>query len=251
MANQRNNEVLPNPDPSTITTTAIDRAVTNVERNFSIRIDGMEKAIEVFHSDLTRVPTLLDRSILGLREIVEQRLEGMDKAIELLQVSSAKLPQFVKDEVLQLRELHNEKFTSIGMQIEIQFGAIATQFLERDKRTEQLSLADKTAIAAALQAQKEAAGAQNESNAAANVKMETNFAKLIDQGQALLLEMRRNTEAQINDLKSRLDKGEGASTGVREVKSDSRDHLSLIIAGISMLIALGVLFFRVGGGVMP
>ena len=47
-----------------------------------------------------------------------------------------------------------------------------SQFAERDKRTEQLSLADKTAIAAALQAQKEAAGAQNESNTAAINKME-------------------------------------------------------------------------------
>src|SRR5450631_1402717 len=44
------------------------------------------------------------------------------------------------------------------------FLGIATQFLERDKRTDQLSLADKTAVAAALQAAKEAVGAQNISN---------------------------------------------------------------------------------------
>jgi hypothetical protein len=65
---------------------------------------------------------------------------------------------------LQLRELHSERFSSIALQFE-----------ERDKRTEQLSVADKTAIAAALQAQKEAAGAQNESNTAAVAKIETNF----------------------------------------------------------------------------
>jgi predicted HTH transcriptional regulator len=136
------------------------------------------------------------REIATSREVIETRLSGMDKAIELLQAAADRYPAFVRAEVKQLQELHEEKFSSIG-----------TQFAERDKRTEQLSLADKTAIAAALQAQKEAAGAQNESNAAANAKTETNFAKLIEQNQALLLEVRRNTEAQINDLKSRLDKG--------------------------------------------
>lgn len=151
-------------------------------------------------------PTLLTtqqllREVGAAREVIETRLGGMDKAIELLQAASDRYPQFVRAEVKQLQELHEEKFRSI-----------AIQFMERDKRTEQLSLADKTAIAAALQAQKEAAGAQNESNAAANAKMENSFAKLIDQNQALLLEVRRNTEAQINDLKSRLDKGEGKTS---------------------------------------
>lgn len=229
--NARKGEVLPNPDPSVITTESIDRAVNNLEEKIKSRIDGMEKAVEVFHADLVRVPTLLDRSILGLREIIEQRLDGMDKAIELLQVSSSKIPLFIKNDVQQLRELHEEKFNSISEQTNIQFAGIATQFMERDKRTEQLSLADKTAIAAALQAQKEAAGAQNESNAAANVKMETNFAKLIDQGQALLLEMRRNTEAQINDLKSRLDKGEGGVKAVDRSVDRTSTVVGQVIAG--------------------
>jgi hypothetical protein len=143
------------------------------------------------------------REIANTREIIETRISGMDRAIELLQRINDGFPALMDAKVGKLKEVHEEKFNSIS-----------TQFTERDKRTEQLSLADKTAIAAALQAQKEAAGAQNESNTAANVKTETNFAKLIDQGQALLLEVRRNTEAQINDLKSRMDKGEGHSKGI-------------------------------------
>lgn len=171
---------VPVPDPTVLTTQQLMRAVEKTEEIVLARLHGV-------------------------RENFETRLNGMDRAIALLQQSNDKIPDHILASVDRLQELHQEKFASI-----------AVQFAERDKRTEQLSLADKTAIAAALQAQKEAAGAQNESNAAANVKMETNFAKLIDQGQALLLEVRRNTEAQINDIKSRLDKGEGRGKGMSD-----------------------------------
>src|ERR1700685_2775837 len=87
-----------------------------------------------------------------------------------LQILIDKVPGLARIEVAKLQELHEEKFASI-----------ATQFAERDKRTEQLSLADKTAIAAALQAQKEAAGAQNEANAAAIAKSEAGVTKQIAQ----------------------------------------------------------------------
>jgi hypothetical protein len=166
------------------------------------------------------------REISNTREIIETRIGGMDRAIELLQKTNDGYPALMDAKVAKLQEVHEEKFRSIE-----------TQFAERDKRTEQLSLADKTAIAAALQAQKEAAGAQNESNTAANVKTETNFAKLIDQGQALLLEVRRNTEAQINDLKSRLDKGEGHSKGLG-------DGWGYLVAVGSLVILGAELFLR-------
>lgn len=206
--------------------------------------DPTERTVEQLLREIATSRETTEAKATGVREVIETRLSGMDKAIELLQHTANKMPQFIKDEVAQLRELHQEKFNSIGTQIDIQFGAIATQFGERDKRTDQLSLSDKTAINAALAAQEKQAVAQNESNAAANVKMETNFSKLIDQGQALLLEVRRNTEAQINDLKSRLDKGEGGAASSREVKKDSHDNLSLILAAAAVLIAIGVAFLK-------
>jgi hypothetical protein len=43
--------------------------------------------------------------------------------------------------------------------------------------------------------------------------METNFIKLIDQGQNLLQAMAKGFDDKINDVKSRLDKGEGTSSG--------------------------------------
>jgi hypothetical protein len=112
------------------------------------------------------------------------------------------------------------------------FSSIETQFEERDKRTEQLSLADKTAIAAALQAQKEAAGAQNESNAASVTKQEAAFTKLLDQNQSLFQASIAALTTQLNDLKSRLDKGEGHSKG-------GADSLSMIV-GLSFVVSMMV-----------
>ena len=155
----------------------------------------------------------------GNFKVIDTRLIGMDRALQLLHEQQEGRQQVIDVSIGQLRALHSEKFDSIAMnlderdkRLDERFDGIGTQFQERDKRTEQLSLADKTAIAAALQAQKEAAGATNESNGAALAKMENNFTKLIEQGQTLVQSVSRNLEDKINDLKSRLDRGEGKTS---------------------------------------
>lgn len=181
-------------------------------------------------------PTILTtqrllREVSLSREIIETRLGGMDKAIELLQRTTDKIPDLIKGEVTQLKELHAEKFSSFSAQLQTQCQGIATQFAERDNRTEQLSIADKTAIAAALQAQKEAAAAQNESNATANNKMELNFAKLIEAQQLAQQAMQKNMDDKFNDLKGRQDRGEGSSTGVGNM-------VGYVFGGVGMLAAI-------------
>jgi hypothetical protein len=263
------NPVVPNPDPSVITSQAIDRRVESTERAVNARMDGMQKAVDVFQNDLTRVPTQLDRAINGLRdlmearlgsyahdisgvkefagnrdrdnmEIVSTRLNAMDKAMELLHDQQESRQTVIDTTVSQLRSLHDEKFQSIGAnlderdkRLEQRFISIDTQFAERDKRTEQLSLADKTAIAAALQAQKEAAGATNESNGAALAKMENNFTKQIEAGQINLTLMSRNLEDKMNDLKSRMDRGEGKSNVMDPAVTAQLNMLTQAVADLS------------------
>jgi septation ring formation regulator EzrA len=177
----------PVPDPTVLTTHAIETAVA-----------GLRDVVDV--------------KIQAGREVIETRLAALDTATELLQRIADTLPQRIKDEVAHLRELREEAFHSLMQNLETRFVGVQTQFIERDKRTEQLSVADKTAIAAALQAQKEAAAAINESNTVAINKMETNFAKLIEQGQQLLQTVSLNTDEKINDLKGRIDRGEGKTS---------------------------------------
>lgn len=195
--------------------------------------DPTVRTVEQLQREIAATREIVEANGKATREVLETRLGGMDKAIELLQKAADKIPQHVKDEVAQLRELHEEKFTSVSRQIEIQFGGIATQFQERDKRTEQLSIADKTAIAAALQAQKEAAGSTNESIIAVITKMESSFTKLFDQNQTLLQTMTKNIGDQINDLKSRLDKGEGKTSVSDPAVADAVRQLGIVVSNLT------------------
>jgi len=205
-------EVIPNPDPSSITSEAIDRRVINAERVIGARIDGMEKAVGVFQGDLTRVPTQLDRAIDSLRSllearqqgasaVIEQRLDGMDKAIELFQKFTDQTPEYVRDQVTHLRELHEAGFESIR-----------TQFTLLKQATEQLDLANKTAIAAALQAQKESAGETQKSSQAAIAKSETSTSEAIKALTTSFNAAIANADVRISDVKGRLDRGEGRTS---------------------------------------
>ena len=112
---------LPIPDPTLLTTAQLDRSIESLEARIDTRIDAMDKASRLLHEDFTRVPTEMDRRLGHLQELIFSKLDAIARVTE-------------------------QQFNAIGMRFE-----------EMDKRTAQLSVADKTAIAAALQAQKEAA----------------------------------------------------------------------------------------------
>lgn len=176
-------------------------------------------------------PTLLTtqallREIGSIKELFEAKLNAHD---DILNVISKDLGD--RQEVIDAAVIH---LTTL---FEVKFEGVEKQFIERDKRTEQLSLADKTAIAAALQAQKEAAGAQNESNAASVTKQEAAFTKLLDQNQTLFQTAMSALTTQLNDVKSRLDKGEGHSRG-------ANDLWGWIVGTIGLLTAVGALLTR-------
>lgn len=112
-----------------------------------------------------------------------------------------------------LRELQERLFRQTIEGVEKR---MATEFALRDTAAEKLSIADKTAIAAALQAQKEDAAARNESNAIAIAKSEAGFTKQIDGIGALIASASKATDDKISDIKARLDRGDGHGGGLRD-----------------------------------
>lgn len=171
----------------------------------------------------------LMREVAGLKELVGTRLDAMDKAIALLQAQADRSPSIdvVDKSVKHLDDLIIEKFLGVEK-----------QFVERDKRTEQLSLADKTAIAAALSAQKEAVVAQNESNTKASDKMEMSFSKLIEQTQALLTAQKAASDDKIDDLKGRLMLIEGSSKGTDQTWAYLFAVAAFLMAGVWLIVSL-------------
>jgi len=155
----------------------------------------------------------------------------MDKAINLIQAQSDRAPQHIDSAITaavgRLQELHSEKFESI-----------ATQFKERDIRTEQTSRDNKVAIDAALQAQKEAVGKQNESNSQAIAKSEAAFIKQIDQIGILITTMGIATDGKISDIKERL-------TTIEGIKKGGTDAWAYIISIASIAVAVLAVIFKV------
>lgn len=107
-------------DPTALTTSQIQREVGALEKLLSARIEAVEKAIEIAHENLVRVPTDVEKSVGHLSQIMNEKFAGT-----------------------------MEKFTAVQMQLH-----------ERDLRREQAQKDSKGAVDAALQAAKEAVSKQ-------------------------------------------------------------------------------------------
>jgi hypothetical protein len=164
--------------------------------------------------DPTKLTTdQLRQEIKALRELIESRINSIESLHNVLEqkVESDKTAFAKADQ--NLRELMEEKICRLRTTNEEIFERINVQFLERDKRTEQLSIASSTAIAAALQAAKEAVGAQNTSNSIAIAKSEGSTIESIRQLQTLFNTSIASIKDQMDDIKSRVDKAEGQVKG--------------------------------------
>jgi hypothetical protein len=260
--------VIPNPDPSVITSEAIDRRVNNMQAVLEARIEGMDRAIIVFQDNLTRVPTQLDRAVAGLRDLLEARLlsiektldthacnfknqpgyleaatkvvhdllgeeiagvvskfetrlNAMDKARDVFLETYNQTPAFVRDQVEHLQALHDTRFEGVQ-----------TQFTLLKQATEQLDLANKTAIAAALQAQKESAGETQKSSQAAIAKSENSTSEAIKALTTTFNAAITGATDRINDLKGRMDRGEGKSS---VADPDTTAKLNALMAQVASL----------------
>jgi hypothetical protein len=233
------------PDPTLLTTQAVDKAVTSFKEDLVTRFSAMSEATKLVREQHDRlvadVPIQLEKSLRSMREFLTSEMAVIQQSIIALDLVS------------------KEKFLGI-----------AIQFEERDKRTEQLSqtqkeatnalsLASSTAVAAALQAQKESAGAQNESNAAAVAKSEAAFTKQIDQITVLITAIQKSQDDKMNDIKSqltivgsRLDRGEGNITGIAlnrsqehetrvEHSGNANNSIAIVAAVISAIAFVGML----------
>lgn len=196
------------------------------------------------HSDWRPIPdptTLtteqLRRELSALREVLTARLDGMDRATELLDETVNRTPTIIQTEISHLRELMNEKLGSLGGQATEKFSSIALQFEERDVRTNQAATASAQALAAALQAAKEAVFEQAQAAAKAAEKTELSFTKQIDQIQLQITTVAEGFGDRIAELKERIDRGEGSTSGAAGTRTEQRLNVSAIMAVVMGLLA--------------
>jgi hypothetical protein len=207
-----------NPVPSSVTVDAIDRSVSNSKAIIDARVDGMDKAINVFNDNLTRVPTQLDRATMALRELLEARLSTVTS-------DGIGIQKLLEEKITKLAEVTTERFT-----------AVAAQFSERDTRTDQRAGDTKLAVDAAFAAAKEATS-----------KIEAGFTKSIDGQQELLKSVEKSADDKIGDLKDRMTAMENRTAGINSANTENRvtnndgtaRMLSIAAIAVAALVGIG------------
>jgi hypothetical protein len=152
-------------DPQALMQAIADRTASTLRTEMSTRIDAMDRATNLWHEDLVRVPTDVQKAVGALRDVMEQVIQ---RTMAELDGRHGREIERLHGEIATLTEVSEERFKSIQ-----------TQFALLKQATEQLDLANKVAIAAALQAQKESAGETQKSSQAAIAKSELSTAEAI------------------------------------------------------------------------
>jgi len=77
--NERDRNWRPIPDPTILTTLQLQREISALKEIIFTRLDANDKAVELLHADVTRVPTDTDKAIAHLKELHNERFEGIEK----------------------------------------------------------------------------------------------------------------------------------------------------------------------------
>lgn len=229
--------IILSPDPSVLTRELIHgemAALRELVRAESLgeaaelraRLDAMDRAIVVFQDNLTRVPTETQRAVAALESLMDERFITMSEKFSTT----------------------NEKFSTTNEK----FHGIEQQFQERDVRVREAALSQTTAVNAALQAQKEAAGEQAKTFGLATDKAEKATGEQIAQQRILLEATTRNLSDkietntkgladQIADLKERYARfeslGLGRGAAVVEQRASAGELRAYAALAITVLLA--------------
>ena len=196
------------------------------------------------------------REIASLKELMLTKIAAIDKSIGIAHENEVRRPTEIEKAIVDVKILHDEKFRSVFKQYEERivftekitdannlltnekFNGVEKQFKERDVRVEQTAKDTKVAVDAALQAAEKAVGKQNESFALSIAKSETATMKQIDQQGAIIGNATTTLDGKINDVKERLTRIEGMSTG-------KKDFWGYIVGAIGLIATLITIFVYV------
>lgn len=214
-------EDLPVPDPTVLTTQAVDRAIGSYREVMEARLGGMDRATE-----------LVALSIAETRQGATEKITGLVGEIGRREVAQREI---IVAEIRRVSDVSSERFD-----------AVRTQFNERDTRTEQAAQESRISLDAALAAAKEAVSEQNKANALAIGKSEDATKERLDALALLMTTSVKSLEDKIGDVKSRLDRGEGRTGGQDDSRDDRRVNVGQIMLALSVLIAAVGLFVAFG-----
>jgi hypothetical protein len=192
------------------------------------RLEGMDKAIELAASDLSKLGGIMkgewearvraEREFIlsqigALRDTIEQRLGGMDVATRVLASSVEKFPTDVDRAVASGREVLNGEIQRVGDVTQEKFAAVDALFAS-----------NALALAAALAAQEKAVAAQNDSNTLAISKSESSTKETIAANLATARTGLESLTSTVTDIKERVVRIESTGVGVSAHRAEAREE---------------------------
>ncbi len=243
---------VPVPDPTTLTTEAVERATQIFRRELEsqrelleTRMGGLDQDRLALRSFIEDVVRRFSEAIVQLRDeiehrdsanrqLVEQRLGDLDQARALVAEDMKAIPVECKDRISSEREFILSRIEINATRMGEKFQAVDGRFAE-----------SKIAVDAAFAAAKEAVAEQNRSNdraitvAQAGTKEQlTALGTVTDAGL-------KGLEDKITDARDRLTRIEGLTSGIKEATIEQRGTRGLqnsnVVVGImavSMLVSV-------------
>jgi uncharacterized protein Yka (UPF0111/DUF47 family) len=206
---------------------ATARQIAALAALLETRLGAMDKATELLAATVGRVPSDTDKQVNALRELLESRIDGMDEATKLLALNVREVPSDIDKANRALREVLQGDIRNVQDVAVEKFLAIDGTFAS-----------NALALTAALAAQKEAAAEQNKSNTLAITKSEQATKETIASNAQQTATSLKSLADRLDDLKERVDRGEGSNAGAADTRSDQRLNMGSVIAVVAVLIAL-------------
>ncbi len=230
---------VPNPDPTTLTTDQLRREISALGTLIDARLDEMDKVIVRLQTVVDKQPTpaVLDERRIALEQIVDEKYNEVKDYLVKNNNDIVKWrdeqENRIKIAVAQMAEVLLANLNNQIMLSEQRFDRTQTQFEERDERAKMQSSFDSAAVASALSAVRESTGVSYASNTISLTKMESSLTKQIDQLQILMTSIKQNVDEKVNDLKSRLDRGEGQKSVSDPATTDALRSLNTTMGSLA------------------
>lgn len=217
-AEDRAPSLVPIPDPSALTTSALEREIAHLREVMEKTIEGRAQAVDRRFHDMDKAIELLERWRATQREATaEDVAAGVVAAKNVLDAQLAAEVNLTSHRFVSLDREMLAKFTDIDHQIDSKLTAIRNQITDQDRRFEQSKLDSKAAIDAALQAAKEAVG-----------KTELVTDKQIAGIQVLVASIQKNYDDKLDALKDRFnDERNRSSTAAGSLSGGSQTKAAL------------------------
>ena len=271
-------ELIPRPDPTRLTTEAVERATEVFRREITAlrelhdkdmsafratveaRLGGMDQDRGRIWERVREMPAQYDtasdhfraeveRRDSANRQLVEQRLADLDKARDL---AAAGLAKVITDTDVQHGRIGQDAIARLAAEREFimsQIEIISTRMTEKFVAIDGQFAASKTAVDAALSAAKEAVAEQNKANSAAIKVSEGNTKEqLTSLGQVSSANFKA-MEDKISDARDRLTSIEGLTRGIEQAggkgtsaarfeEAQRRALISSVISALAVLVSL-------------